>query len=173
MDLDERAARLRALWKSGRDKYSSFYTVLGEVRPEIGDDALPNWCFDNLRIGIDVITETAKVLRGVDAKIAKADLAAAKEAGRRKRHEMSAPARAARVNQLLARIRELEAQAGDARVNQLLARICELEVQLAEAKVSPAKKTKPLRDRADYMREYMRRRRAAQPNGPSAGSTEP
>jgi hypothetical protein len=61
---------------------------------------------------------------------------------------------------LLARIHELEVQlaeakkdqAQDTRVSQLLARIHELEV----AKPMPKK---PLRDRADYMREYMRRRR--------------
>jgi hypothetical protein len=73
--LDSQAQRLRALWKSGRDKYASFFVVLDEVRAEIGNDALADWCFDNLRIGISVIRQTRKVLRETDAAIVERNLA--------------------------------------------------------------------------------------------------
>jgi hypothetical protein len=75
--LHSQAQRLRALWKSGRDKYASFFVVLDEVRHEIGNDALPKWCFDNLRISISVIVKTRKVLRETDAEIVKRNLAEA------------------------------------------------------------------------------------------------
>jgi hypothetical protein len=75
--LQSQANRLRALWKSGRDKYSSFYVVLDEVQREVGDKALADWCLDNLRISLSVIVKTRKVLRETDAEIVKRDLAGA------------------------------------------------------------------------------------------------
>jgi ATPase subunit of ABC transporter with duplicated ATPase domains len=73
---EQQAERLRVLWKSGRDKYNSFFAVLEEVRAEIGDEALPKWCVDNLQIGLSVITETRKVLLRVDAEIYRRNLEA-------------------------------------------------------------------------------------------------
>jgi hypothetical protein len=79
MDMQQ-SERLRALWKSGRDKYRSFFTVLSEVRQEIGDDALPHYCIAELHIGISVITEVSKIMRGVDAEIIKDGLSSANKA---------------------------------------------------------------------------------------------
>lgn len=76
----EQIARLKALWKSGRDKYRSFFTVLNEVRQEVGEAALPRWCYENLNIGLSVILEYAKLLGPIDEKIVKANLAAARQA---------------------------------------------------------------------------------------------
>lgn len=92
----QQAERLRALWKSGRDKYASFFSVLNEVRQEIGDEALPTWCFDELRIGISVIAEARRLLTAMDAEIVKADLAAAKRAEREQREAEAEARRAAR-----------------------------------------------------------------------------
>jgi len=58
-------------------KYRSFFTVLNEVRLEVGDDALPEWCRNELAIGLSVTTNTASVLGKIDGEIVKADLAAA------------------------------------------------------------------------------------------------
>jgi hypothetical protein len=77
MDLNDQANRLRALWKSGRDKYASFFTTLEEVRAEIGDNALQAWCAQSLQISLSTIAETRKVLIKVDADIVKRNLAAA------------------------------------------------------------------------------------------------
>jgi hypothetical protein len=77
MDLDDQANRLKALWKSGRDKYASFFTILEEVRQEIGNDALPGWCFHTLKLSLSVVTETRKVLTKTDADIVKRNSAAA------------------------------------------------------------------------------------------------
>jgi hypothetical protein len=77
-ELREQVQRLRALWKSGRDKYRSFFAVLNEVRMEIGDDALKDWCFDRLRIAFSAINVTANILGDVDGKIARASLKAAR-----------------------------------------------------------------------------------------------
>jgi hypothetical protein len=73
----QHAHKLQVLWKSARDKYRSFFYVLEEVRSEIGDEALPEWCRDNLHIRLPVISKSTKLLRGTDAEKAKADLAAA------------------------------------------------------------------------------------------------
>lgn len=101
-DLTSQAERLRVLWKSGRDKYVSFFAVLNEVRKEIGDEALPNWCFDNLRIGITTITKAKGLLIETDREIVKGDLAAANKA----HHEQAAAARKAREEER--RRKELE-----------------------------------------------------------------
>lgn len=137
-DLDEKAWRLRALWKSGRDKYASFFTVLNEVRQEVGDENLAHWTFDNLQIAISVILDTRRLLTATDAEIVKADLAAAKKAVKDER---------ATIKRQRERIRELEAK------------VASLEAAATESAPRPAKK--PQRDRRDYMREYMRRKRAA------------
>ncbi len=83
VDLDQQADRLKALWKSGRDKYSSFFAVLEEVRQVIGDAALASWCYNELRIGLSVITTTKDILRKADAARVKSELAAAKAAAKK------------------------------------------------------------------------------------------
>jgi hypothetical protein len=74
---EQQQERLRALWKSGRDKYRSFFAVLEQVRHEIGNDALPKYCVEELGIGLSVITLATNILNGIDAKIAKSELVTA------------------------------------------------------------------------------------------------
>jgi hypothetical protein len=81
MSDDERINRLRVLWKSGRDKYQSFFRVLHEVRREIGDDNMAKWCFTNLDLGLSVIERVSGVLLKVDRDIVKAELRKYKTAG--------------------------------------------------------------------------------------------
>src|SRR5580765_5065496 len=71
------AERLIALWKSGRDKYRSFFTVLNEVRREIGDKELANWCFHELHIGMSVINHVIGVFNKSEAAAVKTELAEA------------------------------------------------------------------------------------------------
>jgi hypothetical protein len=151
-NLDEQANRLKALWKSGRDKYASFFAVLNEVHAEIGDDELFHWCFDNLHIGMSVILKTRKVLAETDEKAVRTNL---------KHIESDAK----KFERAKARIAELEAQLA-ARVPDTAAaeRIRELEAQVATltaAKSEASSSKAPQRDRRDYMREFMRRKRAA------------
>jgi hypothetical protein len=80
---EQTADRLKALWKSGRDKYRSFFTVLEEVRKEIGDEALPMWCIKELRIGFSTITTVAGVLTKAETLRVKSELAEAKKAAAR------------------------------------------------------------------------------------------
>jgi hypothetical protein len=82
--MDPHAQRLTALWKSGRDKYRSFFTVLNEVRREIGDDALGDWCRNELRIGLSVILDVRKLLNKTDSEVVRAELATANKAEREK-----------------------------------------------------------------------------------------
>jgi len=151
-DLDEQAQRLKALWKSGRDKYQSFFAVLDEVRKQVGDDDLANWCFDHLRIGMSVIVQTTKVLTETDEGAMKASLRRAESLNKQ-------------LDRARARIADLEAQLGAAVSNGAAAvRIRELEAQVAAltaANAETSQRPAPKRDRRDYMREFMRRKRAA------------
>lgn len=122
---NQQAERMRALWKSARDKYLSFFAVLEEVRHEIGNDALPAWCVDNLRIGMSVIVQTRKLLTDTDAEIAKRNLAAsaaaAKEQARRAkeeaahRRELEKQARATEAAEARARAERAKEEAERAR----------------------------------------------------------
>jgi hypothetical protein len=86
-DLHADAERLRALWKSGRAKYASFFQVLEEVRAQIGDAALADWCIDNLQIGLTAINTTSRLLTQTDGEIVRANLAAARQAEQDAREE--------------------------------------------------------------------------------------
>jgi hypothetical protein len=104
---EQKTERLRALWKSGRDKYRSFFAVLNEVCQEIGDEALPAWCRTELFIGLSVITQIANVLGKIDEQVVKAELAAANKVEKEERAAAAATAKKARED--AARQRELEA----------------------------------------------------------------
>jgi len=82
-DLTGAAHQLNVLWKSGRDKYASFFTVLGEVRNEVGSDALNDWCIVNLRLHIDTIVRILGLLRDTDAQRERLELRDALEAKRK------------------------------------------------------------------------------------------
>src|ERR1035437_3949710 len=69
MTDNQQAARLLALWKSGRDKFSSFFAVLEEVRQEVGDDDLARWCREELLIGISAIVKMQEVMKKADADV--------------------------------------------------------------------------------------------------------
>lgn len=157
----QQAERLRALWKSGRDKYASFFSVLNEVRQQIGDDALPTWCFDELRIGVSVIVEARRLLTAMDAEIVKADLAVAKKAERDQREAEAIARRQARE--------EAERQRAAAQRQRELEQV-EHDRKVAEGKRLTAEeddKRKKVNER-----EGTRKRRAANPKmrGPRANA---
>jgi hypothetical protein len=83
--MDDRAERMRVLWKSGRDKYRSFFAVLDEVRGEIGSAKLPAWCVSELHIGLSVIMKATALLTQLDQERIKTDNAAALAAEREQR----------------------------------------------------------------------------------------
>lgn len=151
---NDQTQRLRALWKSARDKYRSFFTVLNEVRVEIGDAALPDWCLTELQIGLSVITKVATTLNDTDEALVRAEFAEAKRLEREKR---AAELLAARV---IREQRELERERQRAEHET---RIAELKAQRAEA-IAGRKKTED--------RETRRRNKASNPNerGPIASA---
>src|SRR5262249_14494296 len=85
--LADLAERMKALWRSGQDKYNSFFYCLNEVRGHVGDDALMEWCFENLKISITKINLARDLLRKIDAEKVKEDLRASNEAAKQKRRE--------------------------------------------------------------------------------------
>jgi hypothetical protein len=152
--------KLKVLWQKGRNYFTTFYVELRAVREQIGDDReFASWCLNRLHVGMEVLTNVSKVLKKTDADIIKRELAEARQADELERMQKRAALREAQDREHKAR-RAKTADGNDARVNQLLARIRELEAEVAAAK--SFRKPAPLRDRADYMREYMRKRRAAQ-----------
>ncbi len=83
----QQVLRLQALFKSGRDKLQSFFAVLNEVRLEIGDQALPSWCFNELHIGFSVVDNIAKVLVKTDEERIRIELREARIAQRDQREQ--------------------------------------------------------------------------------------
>lgn len=140
-ELKHQSERLRALWKSGRDKYASFFSVLNEVRAEIGDEALGNWCFDELRIGLSVIMDIRRLLTATDADIVKADLAAARKAEKDQKDRESAARRKAK--DIEDQQREAERQAREIRKAEHAKKLAELKD--ATKKVDEREKTRARR----------------------------
>lgn len=89
-NLSDAAHQLNTLWKSGRDKYVSFFTILGQVRNEVGSDALNQWCIINLRLHIDTIVRILGLLRETDAQREKLALKDALDAKRKTDAEVRA-----------------------------------------------------------------------------------
>jgi flagellar biosynthesis GTPase FlhF len=123
---NQTAERLRALWKSGRDKYTSFFSVLGEVRTEIGDEALAHWCLEELHVGITEIKTMAAVLSKSDAQRAKAELAAASKAENERRAAAAAAEKKARDEET--RRRELEKAEHDKKLSEIKAETARNEI---------------------------------------------
>jgi hypothetical protein len=155
MSDEQRAERLRALWKSGRDKYVSFFAVLDEVRREVGDEALPNWCIDNLRIGLAVIASTKKILIKADADIVKRNFAAAAVAEKAQAYAVREEARLAREldkTERAKRIAEARTEAEHARL--------EAERAKAETTRTKAKAKAKANKASDNGQRAERKRRA-------------
>jgi hypothetical protein len=166
------------LLNKGQNFFNAFFAELALVRKQLPNDReFADWCFDVLHVPVITITRYAQILEVADAERQKYELAGVRTAAdarlqeernqrkaladaERKRREDEKAAAAAKEAEKRQK-REMSAPTVNARVSQLLARIRELEAQLAEARAIPKEKAKPLRDRADYMRDYMRRRRAA------------
>jgi hypothetical protein len=84
MDI-QTAGRLIALWKSGEDKYRSFFKVLNDVRLEIGNEALPVWCRRELGISLEIILSAVKIFDRADVAIERANFAEARKLERNKK----------------------------------------------------------------------------------------
>lgn len=78
----EQIIRLCALWKSGRNKYQSFFAVLHEMNQTIGDEAMQMWCISKLSIGLDIMEKASGALHQVDRGHVKANLKKWREAAR-------------------------------------------------------------------------------------------
>ncbi len=65
-DLAQMKMRMRALLKSARDKHSSFFHCLDEVKAEIESENLDDWLWENLRLTIEVVAELTNILNKAD-----------------------------------------------------------------------------------------------------------
>jgi hypothetical protein len=84
MDVQQ-IPRMRHLWKDARGKYVSFFACLSEVRKEIGDEALEEWCRKELLIGLVAINKAAGLLQDIDAARTKSELTSVSQAAKEKR----------------------------------------------------------------------------------------
>jgi hypothetical protein len=102
----EKADRVRVLWKKARNFYSSFFAELGDVRAELGnDEEFIAWCDSELRVSIGVISEVAGVLQTADRRLARAELFRAKAIERLQKKRERDAARAAREARDMEKIR--------------------------------------------------------------------
>jgi hypothetical protein len=119
--MDDRAEKLRVLWKKARNMYASFFTELDAVRHEIGDDKLADWCFEELHMSLSIISSTASLLRKVDADRVRSDLADAqaglKEAQVREKRQKRIEREQAEIASATAAVEKAKLLAEKARFN--------------------------------------------------------
>src|SRR6476659_10241864 len=112
-DFDD-AKRLRVAWDRGINHLASFYTLLDNKRREIGDAALRDWCFFELKVSLSIIMQVSQVLEDADRERVREELARAAEIDREnKRREKLAAEERRHAERLAAATRKLE------RVNEL------------------------------------------------------
>jgi hypothetical protein len=107
--------RMRVHWKKGMENFQSFFTLLGEARSEVGNDALPNWCLEEVGIGFSRVTQIAKVLRADDEARVRQDLAQAREAQRGQQAEQRRERARAREEEQARRRRQREEREAERR----------------------------------------------------------
>jgi hypothetical protein len=137
-DLSQEANRLVVLWKSGRDKFASFFQILNEIQQEIGAAALDQWCIDNLRLHISMIERISGILRDVDAERERRSLATVRAMQRKAKLQQQAAAAAQRLEIITTRRRVFEEtkQLKQAQVTEIkrVTRIRQKTVHRAERK---------------------------------------
>jgi len=112
-DFDD-AKRLRVAWDRGINHLASFYALLDNKRREIGDAALRDWCFFELKVSLSIIMQVSQVLEDADRERVREELARAAEIDREnKRREKLAADERKHAERLAAATRKLE------RVNEL------------------------------------------------------
>lgn len=156
---NQQAERMRVLWKSGRDKLRSFFAHLTEVRQEIGDDALPAWCMEELHIGLSVIARMTATLGAVDEELAKAEFSKAQKAEKERRS-------AERANQV-ATAEAARKDREDAARDRERERVKHGR-QIAEAKVAKARAEDEREKITHNKNERMRKRADPKQRGPVA-----
>jgi flagellar biosynthesis GTPase FlhF len=82
---EQNKQRMKVHWKRGLDHFQSFFTLLSEVREEVGNNALPGWCLNDLGIGFSRVTQIAKCLREDDRLRISQELAQSRAADRAQR----------------------------------------------------------------------------------------
>lgn len=63
MDHEQIIQKMQAQWKRGTAHFASFFTLLGEVKNEIGSSELKTWCLDELGIKLTRVSSMIGVLR--------------------------------------------------------------------------------------------------------------
>jgi hypothetical protein len=167
--------RARVLWDKWQNFFSAFFTEIGNIRKEIGNDReFAKWCFNDLHIPVATIARVADVLARVDAEKTKHELAvvrAAERSQKGKEREVKRASKPPTVKQSPADTALIARQACE--IEQLKERLVAAELRAKQApKAQPVNtqvNTKPDRSRdrhsPNYMRDYMRQRRATQKEG--------
>jgi len=107
-DFDD-AKRLRVAWDRGINHLASFYTLLDNKRREIGDAALRDWCFFELKVSLSIIMQVSQVLEDADRERVREELARAAELDREnKRQEKLVAEERKHAERLAAATRKVE-----------------------------------------------------------------
>jgi hypothetical protein len=142
VDEEEQIARLRALWKSGRDKFLSFFAVLAEVQAVVGDRDFDIWCISKLEIGAEAVSRLTGTLKKNDADVVRARLAHAVEFAKEERRRVAEERRRAAAEKEAVKMEE-EDKRDAARVAHERKR-AEMRKQIEKARATPKKKAKLL-----------------------------
>jgi hypothetical protein len=143
--------RAGVLWTKGQNFFAAFFAEIGNVRQQIGNEALfARWCIDDLHIPISVITQVSDVLSRVDAAKAKAELASAKAAEQEQRRKEKEE----REAMLAAERKRKDEEKAEAAAEK--ARKAEIERQQKEAEEKKRRETKKNRKKNKTWKEKER-----------------
>lgn len=106
---------MRVHWRKGLENFQSFFHLLAEARDEVGNSALPNWCFDEIGVGFSRITQVARCLREDDQLRIRQDLAQARQAERSQRQAQRRAREQERQERQAQRLREQEERRAEER----------------------------------------------------------
>jgi hypothetical protein len=107
-DLSE-VKRIRVAWDRGINHLASFYAMLDNKRKEIGDGALRDYCFFELKISLSIIMQVSQILEDADRERVREELARVAEIDREnKRQEKLVAEERKHAERLAAATRKLE-----------------------------------------------------------------
>jgi hypothetical protein len=116
-DYEDKIAQVRVLMSKARNMFSSAFTVLDDIRRELGDEQFASWCFHELRISASILNTISGVLSESDSAILRENMSRAKEADRERKKAATAEkqaevdaVRAERENKRAEKEREVKAK---------------------------------------------------------------
>lgn len=140
--LQEEARRMQVLFNKGQNMVAAFYAELENLRPQITDELLGDWCFWNLGFSLNGLNRIAKIFDDANADRVRASLKKARlleqEQAAEERARVAAEKAAQRAAEDEARRQREAEKAAEAAEAERRAALAMTRVQRGHSKVTPA-----------------------------------